>query len=217
MLEKTFKAKGEKMSHINRKYIDSHWAIFVVRGVVALLFGWLALFSMRRSFDSLMALVGVFLLSLSIIEFVNALHRAHQKTGWAVSVTIAIVDAVVALALLFTLGQDTTWHLVILAIYTFLRGLFEIVSGFRTTVDPTDRFIWVLCGMCGAVMGIVIFNSGEFFIRFFGAYLFALGVCSLIYGVHNRAQKIEDKEARVESARIAARTRKRNAKKTKRG
>lgn len=202
------------MAHINRKYIDSHWAIFVVRGVVALLFGWLALFNARWGFDSMITLAGVFLLSLSVIEFVNALHRARQKTGWGVSVTIAVIDAVVALSLLFTLGQDTTWHLAIIAGYTFLRGVFEIVSGFRTTVDPTDRFIWVLCGICGAIMGIVTFNSGDLFFRFFGAYLFALGICSLVYGVHNRAQKLEDHAARQETARLAAARRKKSAKKS---
>lgn len=203
------------MAHINRKYIDSHWLIFTIRGVIALLFGWVALFSMRQDFSSLISLVGIFLLSLSIIEFINALHRAYKKTGWAVSVSLAIADAVVALALLFTLTQTATWHLYIVAAYTFLRGFFEIVSGFRTTVDPTDRFIWILCGMCGAIMGIVILNSSEFFVRFFGAYLIILGVCSLVYGVHNHAQQLEDRAARKESALLAAKTRKKNLKTAK--
>jgi uncharacterized membrane protein HdeD (DUF308 family) len=200
------------MAHINRKYIDSHWLIFVIRGIIALLFGWIAMFSTKQDLRSLMSIIGVFLLSLSIIEFINALHRAYQKTGWAVSVSLAIVDAVVALSLLFTLTQDATWHLFVSASYTLLRGFFEIVSGFRTTIDPTDRFIWVLCGMCGAIMGIVIFSFSDLFVRFFGAYLLVLGACSLIYGVHNRAQKLEDRAARRESASTAAKTRARHAK-----
>ena len=98
--------------------------------------------------------------------------------------------------------------------YTLLRGLFEIISGFRTTVDPTDRFTWVFCGMVGSIMGIVILNSGEFFVRFLGVYLLIFGTCSLFYGVHNRAQKIEDHEARREAAALAAKTRKKNARKS---
>ncbi len=203
------------MAHIKRKYIDSHWSVFVVRGIIAILFGWVALFSMKQSFASLVSIVGVFLLCLSIVEFLNALHRAHQKTGWGISVSIAIVDAIVALALLLTIHEDTAWHLYIIAGYTFVRGICEIITGFRTDEDDTDRFIWILCGVCGAIMGIVVFNSGEYFVRFFGAYLFALGICSLIYGVHNRAQKMEDRAARKETAALAAKTRKRNAKKTK--
>lgn len=206
------------MAHINRKYIDSHWLIFIIRGIVALIFGWISLFSIGRDLSSLISVIGVFLLAFSIIEFVNSLHRAHEKTGWTVSVSLAIIDAVVALALLFTIGYNETihLHLIIIGIYTILRGLFEIISGFRTTIDPTDRFIWVLCGISGCIMGFVVLNSGELFVRFFGAYLFALGICSLIYGVHNHAQKVEDRTARSESARLAATARKKHQKKSPR-
>ncbi|MBR3180740.1 DUF308 domain-containing protein [Candidatus Saccharibacteria bacterium] len=203
------------MSHINRKYIDSHWFIFIIKGLLGVIFGWIALFSSNRTFESMVTVVGIFLLSLSVVEFINALYRAQKKTGWAVSLALAIIDATVALALLFTLKQDTTWHLILIAVYTILRGLCEIISGFRTTIDPTDRFTWVFGGMCGCIMGLVILNSGEYFIRFFGAYLFAFGICSLLYGVHNRAQKTEDLVARREAARLAANSRKKNTRKNR--
>ncbi|MBQ2660267.1 DUF308 domain-containing protein [Candidatus Saccharibacteria bacterium] len=203
------------MAHINRRYIDSHWLIFALRGVLAVIFGWVALFHSNNSLSSIIALMGVFLLSLSVIEFFNALHRACKKTGWIVSVAVALVDVAAALLLLLTLDQSVTWHLIVVAIYTFTRGIFEILIGFRTTIDPTDRFIWVLTGICGAVMGIVIFNANVLasttFIRFFGAYLLVLGISSLIYGIHNRSQKIEDHVARLE----AAKSRKKSSKSSK--
>ena len=89
--------------------------------------------------------------------------------------------------------------------------------GFRTTVDPTDRFIWVLCGICGMIFGFVIFNSGHLpnidFLRFFGAYMLILGISSLDYGVHNRVQKLEDREARSLAAKE---TKRKNPKTSKR-
>jgi len=88
------------MAHIKRSYIDSHWLLFAVKGIIAILFGGYALFNMNNEFNGLMTLTGIFLLSFSIIEFINALYRAHQRTGWAVSVGIAVIDAVIALALL---------------------------------------------------------------------------------------------------------------------
>lgn len=193
------------MAHINRKYIDSHWLIFCVKGIIAILFGWLALFNSGNSLPNVLSFVAVFLLCLSIVEFTNALHRAVKNNGWFVSVFVAMIDAIVALILLFTLEQNSAWHLIIIASYTLIRGISEIVIGFKTTVDPTDRFIWITCGVCGAIMGAVIFNSGAlsstFFVRFFGAYLLVLGISSLIYGAHNRNQKIEDHVARVEAAK----------------
>lgn len=193
---------------IKRKYIDSHWLVFMFQGVVALLFGCLALFTADDSVISLMPLVGGFLLALAVVEFANSLYRSHRREGWLVSVGVALFDMAFGLAVLFTLDKPMVWHLSLVAGYTVLRGIFELLIGFRTTVDPTDRFIWVLCGVAGVVFGMVIFNSGHLenveFLRFFGAYMMILGVASLIYGVHNREQKIEDREARKIAAKKAS-------------
>ena len=126
------------------------------------------------------------------------------------AVLIALFDAGFGLAMLFVADQAMVWHLSLVAAYTGLRGIFELLMGFRTTVDPTDRFIWALCGVVGIIFGLVIFNSGHLenieFMRFFGAYMMILGVCSLIYGIHNHEQGIEDREARSIAAKKAIKT-----------
>lgn len=195
------------MAHIKRKYIDSHWLVFVFQGAIALLFGCLTLFTADSSSAKLIPVIGIFLLALAIVEFANSIYRSYNRQGWVVSTAVAVFDALVGILLLFMVNEGMTWHLVTVAAYTVLRGVFELVIGFRTTVDPTDRFIWCLCGLCGLVFGIVIFNSGHLagvdFVRFFGAYMMILGVSSLIYSVHNREQQREDRLARSESAHKA--------------
>lgn len=192
------------MAHINRKYIDSHWLVFIFQGLVAFAFGCLTLFTSDESSYNLVPVVGLSLLSLAVVEFANSVYRSHQRQGWAVSTGIALFDAVFGLLLLVVLNEGMTWHLVIIALYTLLRGLFELLIAFRTTVDPTDRFIWTLCGVCGILFSITIFNSGHLanvdFMRFFGAYMMILGVSSLIYSIHNREQQKEDRIARSEAA-----------------
>ncbi len=193
------------MSHIKRKYIDSHWLVFVFQGAIALLFGCFTLFTGGSTSKSLIPIVGIFLLALALVEFANSVYRSYNRHGWVVSTAVAVFDAAFGLAMLFLTNEGMAWHLVAMSIYTLARGIFEIVIALRTTVDPTDRFIWGLCGLCGIVFGIAIFNSGHLanidFLRFFGAYMMILGVSSLIYSAHNREQQREDREARAESAK----------------
>ena len=197
------------MAHIKRKYIDSHWLVFIFQGAIALFFGCLTLFTSSDTPTTLTPVIGIALLALAVVEFANSIHRSRNQQGWLIATLVALFDAAFGLALVCITGQDMVWQLSLLAGYTTVRGIFELLIGFRTTVDPTDRFIWVLTGIAGVIFGIVILNSGHLtnvdFIRFFGAYLFIFGVSSLIYGVHNRSQKIEDREARVEAARKARR------------
>lgn len=198
------------MAHIKRKYIDSHWLVFIFQGAIALFFGCLTLFTSSETPSTLTPIIGIALLALAVVEFANSLHRSHNRQGWLIATLVALFDAGFGLTLICITGQEMVWQLTLLAAYTVIRGIFELLIGFRTTVDPTDRFIWILTGIAGIIFGIVILNSGHLmnidFVRFFGAYLFIFGVASLIYGVHNRSQKLEDREARIEAAKAAKAT-----------
>lgn len=193
------------MAHINRRYIDKHWMVFIVRGLLATAFGFIALFGMMGSLDLMITVVGVFLLAMGIVDAVSALNASLRKRGWFTAVLDAVIDVLVAMILLMFANGDIVMSLIVIAAYTFLSGLIDIFHGFLSTVDPTDRFIRVMTGILGCVMGFVILNAGEFdimtFIRFFGAYMLVVGVSSMIYGVHNRSQDIEDKIARREARR----------------
>lgn len=174
------------------KYIDSHWGIFALQGIVALLFGWFALFTSSSDIQTLVIVVGSVLLSLGIIELLNLLARTRTKNTWGVSLLMAILEISAGLALLFTYEQNVAWHLVVIAAYTILRGIFEIILGLRSIDDLTDKFIWILAGICACIMGIVILNTGHLgtipFIKYFGSYMMVFGVVNLIYSVHNNEQ-----------------------------
>ena len=174
------------------KYIDSHWGIFALQGIVALLFGWFALFTNSSDIQTLVIVVGSVLLSLGIIELLNLLARTRTKNTWGVSLVMAILEISAGLALLFTYEQNVAWHLVVIAAYTILRGIFEIILGLRAIDDLTDKFIWILAGVCACIMGVVILNTGHLgttpFIKYFGSYMMVFGVVNLIYSVHNNEQ-----------------------------
>ena len=197
--------KGIFMAKINRRYIDKHWLVFLVRGVVAAMFGCFALFRGPISIEDTIAIVGVFLLFMGIIDSVGALYCSSKKHGWINAIIDALVDVVAAVALLFFAKEDLTNCVIIISVYTIVSGLIDIAHGIVSTVDPTDKFIRTLAGICGCVIGVVILNAGDFevttFVRFFGAYMLIVGVTSLIYGVHNRSQNIEDKIARRQAIR----------------
>lgn len=191
------------MAKINRRYIDKHWLVFILRGALAGAFGFIALFGGMSNVESVVAIISVFLLLMGIVDSVGALYNSTKKHGWINSVIDAGIDVVAAVVLLFFARNDLVTSVIVLSVYTILSGVIDIFHGFLSTVDPTDRFIRILAGACGCIIGAVILNSGNFeimtFIRFFGVYMLIVGVTSLIYGVHNRAQNTEDKVARKQS------------------
>lgn len=190
------------MAKINRKYIDKHWGVFIVRGILAVIFGFLLLFNGVAGIENIIAEISVFLLLMGIVDSVSALYNSSKRRGWINSIIDAAIDIVAAVTLLF-FAKDLVTSVIILSVYTLASGIIDVFHGFLSTVDPTDRFIRIMAGACGCIIGIVILNAGGFeittFARFFGAYMLIVGVTSSIYGVHNRAQNIEDKVARKQA------------------
>lgn len=188
------------MAIINRRFIDKHWLVFILRGILAVGTGCYALFANITDIQSTVAVISVLLLLMGIIDAVGALYSSTKKHGWLNAIIDAGIDVTAALMLLNTVNDSLAGCLLVLSIYTIASGLVDVFHGFLSTVDPTDRFIRILAGICGCVIGIVILNSGEFeistFIRFYGAYALIVGITSMIYGAHNRAQIVEDKIAR---------------------
>ncbi|MBQ3464685.1 DUF308 domain-containing protein [Candidatus Saccharibacteria bacterium] len=197
------------MAHINRRYIDKHWFVFVIRGILAGVFGLLLLFGGLTDLDGVIAIISIFLLVMGIVDSAGALYNSTKKRGWINSIIDALIDVIAALALLFFAKSDLVMSLIIISVYVFVSGIIDLFHGFLSTVDPTDRFIRLLAGVLGCIMGVVIINAGSFevmtFIRFFGVYMIIVGVTSMIYGVHNRSQNIEDKVARKENKRKSTR------------
>ena len=196
------------MAKINRRFIDKHWLVFIFRGALAVGFGAYALFAAPTHIESVIAIISVMLLLMGIIDAIGALYSSTKKHDWFNSILDAAIDVAAALLLLTFANDSLTSCLIVLSVYTIVSGLIDIFHGFLSTVDPTDRFIRVLAGVCGCIIGVVILNAGEFeittFIRFFGAYMLIVGITSLIYGAHNRAQSIEDKIARSQSHKKAS-------------
>ena len=200
------------MAKINRKYIDKHWLMFLVRGGLAITFGCMILFSGVSEVSNIIALASVFLLLMGIVDAVGALYASTKKHGWINSIIDALIDVIAAIALLFFAKDSLVNGLVIISVYTILSGVIDIFHGFLSTVDPTDRFIRLLAGASGCVIGLVILNAGNFevmtFMRFFGVYMLIVGVTSMIYGIHNRSQGIEDKIARSAARKTTSKKRK---------
>lgn len=186
---------------VKKSYIDSHWLVFIFQGLISLLFGWYIMFTPNTDMTTLITVVGTTLLGLGIIEMFNVIYRSRMQHTWQLNLAIAVIEVCVAFLLLFTVHLGTAFQLIVIASYTLARGIFEILIGLKSIDDSTDKFIWLVCGICGAVLGFVVFNSGHFsttaFLQFFGTYMMIFGVSNLIYGVHNRDQA---KEYKLEQA-----------------
>lgn len=206
-----------------KRFIETHWLFYLFEGVISTVFGAYLLFTNITSISSLSGIIGASLLCLGMVEIFSLLYRKHYGKSLSLSLILAVSEVVIALLLLFMQNYNMAFPLTLLAIYTIGRGVLELLLAFMAVTDKTDRFMWATCGVCGTVIGIVILNSGSFadhttFVRFFSAYMMIYGVTNMIYGIHNRNELAEQKEARriARAAVLANRKSRKQKRQTKR-
>jgi len=178
-----------------RKYIDSHWLIFAFQGIVGLTFGLFAVLTDIYDVYTLVVFAALTLVLFAIAEFINIAYRQIRGFSWSITIFIALIDMAVACALIFFRSDVYTTHIMIIAGYMILRGLFEIIMGLKVHTDKTDKFMWTVCGMLGIILGFVTLAdqgiSETTFIRVFGTYLMIVGLTNLIYSVHSKNALLE--------------------------
>lgn len=202
---------------VKRKYIESHWGVFFFKGVVSLIAGFYMMFTKHQDADFLIQVVGWTMLVLAVIEIANVVYRTRRQYNWGFPLALGIVEMAMSVALLFTINKDATLsqllpiRLSMLAAYVLAASVITIIMGFSSFDNLTDRFMWVVNGMIGCVLGFVLFASGNLsdvaHVMLFGTYLLVNGLTDLFYGVHAK-----DKFAELREERALKRAQKKGAK-----
>ncbi len=184
-----------------RKYIESHWGVFVLKGIVSLFAGFYMMFTHRQDVNFLIQVVGWTMLALAIIEVINVAHRSSRQRNWGFPLGLGVVEMAISVALLYTVNPNATLaellplRLSMLAAYVLAASIITVVMGFRSFDNLTDRFMWVVNGMLGCVLGFVIFNAGNIsdvaHIMLFGTYLLINGLTDLFFGIHSKDEMKE--------------------------
>jgi len=196
-----------------RKYIESHWLVFAVKGAVALVAGLFLSMAIRNDAEFLAKMVGFAMLGLGIIEILNTINRSRLEHNWGFSLAVGIVQLFVAVFMLFTLdvrlfGESTALtRISLLSFYMLSSSILTIIMGFTCFKNVTDRIMWIVQGMIGAILGFVALGgsglSDNTHIRLFGIYLLVRGLVDFIFGIHSRDLLETVSESRAKKAKKA--------------
>ena len=194
------------MSTNRRKYIESHWMVFAVKGAIALIAGLFLTLTNKTDTTYLAKLVGFAMMGLGIIEIFNTINRKRLEHNWGMSLAIGVVELLIAICMLFTLntGLEEGWNVLIriplLSFYMLVAAILSIVIGFTCFKDDTDKFMWIIDGIIGSILAFVALGgsglSDNTHIKMFGTYLLVRGLVELIFGVHSREELQDVAETR---------------------
>jgi len=176
----------------------------------------------RDSVSGLTWIVGMTMVGLATIELTNCVHRKRRNHNIGFALFLGLLEMWIAIALLVAnIPGIAENDLIVLRVsllsgYVLFASVVTIVMGFKGFDNMTDRFMWIVNGMLGCVLALVMFNGTSMLthLKLFGTYLMINGLTDLFFGIHSK-----DEMAELHAERVAARvkttktTKKKGAKK----
>jgi len=169
------------------------WGFTLARGLAALIFGLLALFSPGVTLTYLVLLFGMFALldGLSALFFAFG-HTSSRSWGW--TAVMGFIGVGIGVFTLFSPGFTTLFLLYTIAFWAIFTGALEMVAAYRLRNEIPGAWEWLvgLSGLVSVVFGVLLYaapGAGALsVITIIGAYALIAGVALVIQAFQMRSR-----------------------------
>ena len=175
---------------MDRELFTSSWKMTVVRGVVAIVFGIVAIAWPIETGLALMLLWGFWALLEGISLLVQAVRSSEQGSRWGRAL-LGVIALIVAFFAIFSPGvtaQALTW---IFGIWLIVRGVFEAFTAF-SSYRLTPRWLLLLGAALSILLGVFfVANPGRAAVGiavWLGLIALCWGVVFVVAGFLNRRE-----------------------------
>jgi uncharacterized membrane protein HdeD (DUF308 family) len=170
-----------------------NWWLVALRGVIGILFGIGAFVWPGATLAALVIVFGAYVFVDGIFAVVAGIGMRRQLSIWWLIVLEGAAGIV--LGLLTFRSPDTTALvlLTIIAAWSIVTGIFEIVTALRIRTLIANEWLMILSGVVSIVFGVLLIaqpSAGEIAIVWLlGAYALLFGLLTLMFAFRLRAMR----------------------------
>ncbi len=155
-----------------------HWVLILVRGIIAILFGVMALISVEFTLLFLVYLFGAYVLLDGIMAIIVALQERKSTRAWLVVFLIGIVGIIVGILSFIHPGNVALVIFYFVAAWLIVAGVFSIIAAFMRANGV--EWLSVIGGILSIIVGLIFFFHPVSSIL---SIVWLLGLFTLIYGI----------------------------------
>jgi uncharacterized membrane protein HdeD (DUF308 family) len=166
------------METTTRQITQAYWWLLILRGVIAILFGIMALISAGFTLLFLVYLFGAYVLLDGIMAIIASLQERRASSSWWVVFLIGIVGVIVGVLTFIHPGNVALVIFYLVAAWLIIAGFFGVISAF-VRASGTE-WLSVIGGILSIIIGVIFFLHPTSSIL---SIVWLLGVFALVYGI----------------------------------
>lgn len=168
------------MAKSNSKTVASQEiTALTVRGVVAILFGLVALFWPGLTLVTLVYVFSAFLLVSGLVGFIMSIVTLRDNKYWFMDMLLSLLELGIGVYLVRHITVTLATFILLVGIAFVVRGVVDIVRAFIDDSASGHRVLTGLAGLVGLIAGLVVLRqpvAGGI------AFVWVLGLYALISG-----------------------------------
>jgi len=170
-------------------HIKSSSTYLILLGVLAVIVGILALAWPGVTVLALVVLFSIWAFTGSVLQFMQM--TSSGKAGPVVGhLLLALLDVAAGILALAWPAPTALVLVLVVAIWAFAGGFFEIFAAFQSGETAGTRVLYVLGGLVAIAFGVVLFarpGVGAFTLALlFGLFALIYGIWAIVAGIHVR-------------------------------
>lgn len=157
-----------------------NWWVFLIRGILAVIFGVATWFFPATAFLSLVIVFGAFALVDGVFAIVSAFTSNAKSENWWWLIFEGIVGIFVGiLTIVQPAAMGEAW-LLLIAAWAIVTGVFEIITAIRLRKVIEGELWLVLSGLASVAFGVLVLVYPQLGVAAIGIIV---GVYALIFGI----------------------------------
>jgi len=168
------------------EFLTRKWWVIALRGLLAILFGIVALVYPGVTLLALALVFGAYIFLDGVLAIGAAIGQGGREAVWYV--LEGILGIAVGLATFFNPGMTGQALVFLVGLWAILTGVFEVVAGFELPISRD--WLLVLAGAASILFGVLVFvnpGSGALaLVWLIGIYALVFGVTLLVFGIRLR-------------------------------
>jgi uncharacterized membrane protein HdeD (DUF308 family) len=171
-----------------RRLLAEFWWAFLLRGILAVIFGVAAIIWPGKTLELLIFIIGVYFFADGIVIIFTAFGN---KEEWWMLLIEGIISMLFGVVIFFLPGITALILLYLIAMWALFTGIFELITIFRLPRGHSGFYSLVIMGVLSILLAILLIAfPGEgalAAIWLIGIYAILFGISTVIFGLKLRS------------------------------
>jgi len=159
----------------------NYWLVLLVRGILAILFGIVALVWPSWTILALIYVFVAYALIDGVMALVNAIQdRSTSSEYWSLVLIRGIIGIIIGLLVFFWPGLTALVLFTLIGIWAVVIGIFELLAAFVLPGDLRLEWTFVLGGILSIILGVIFIRHP---VAAMLSLVWVLGIFAVAYGL----------------------------------